>query len=384
MYKKSVLGVVLLFFLSQCFVSDLFSKKITIDGVEYQPVVKPDKGGMTKKNEKQNVDKNQNNKEKVKNLLDKDDEKNRLAATLARAVGKDNIFARSTGEIMSQAMWNYLFLDEESGGHALFDSFNDGVGAGVLELSKWSMIISTMSGIGNSTQKVAENASKDILQVVIGGIAHVCKKAWNVVFRNGAASVTTNDIKRWKRWINKMIKDLKDVAHKSHRDDAIGQRLRNRDFKSSDADNNGNGDDKSGKDEKVKRDIDIAWLQNKIIYLRQISQIVRQIESRKKFYRKDDEILFCLDELIAVLIGRKEDVIVEENGRAVPGGGIYALINNVQGLADFASPDVERALDLFQGNSDGLMMELDSWVTERGEGSFAKHGYLEKGGSFLD
>lgn len=341
----------------------------------------------------------------------KDDSEVSLADSLAHAMGGQSLYKRKIGGIMVDSIWRYLLAakkDDGTGGYGLFEKFVDyhkkdgdgklkfyidakksktkvftkdevlkfsdaektytpvmgsGLIRGMCELTKWGMISSVLGGFGNSMQSVVEKVNTNFWDSMISAVVTCWRSAWNTIFHNGCPPVKKTDINRWKRWMMKMLKDLKSISHSEKRNGHLGDVLSIKGMVGLD------GED--GSVVETKANIDKNWEQGKRIYLNQINLIVKQIQKRKRYYKENDEIVFCLDELIASLVGRKEHL--KSTGF---GGGIYGLVDDVTLLSDFALPEKEGAIALFSGLIEGLLSELGSWVSVAKENKVDTSNYL--------
>lgn len=244
----------------------------------------------------------------------------------------------------------------------------------------WCAIAGGMSGFVGAMNKAVNKGSSNILDRFFSAIGSAWEKFKRVVFHNNAPPVTTYDINRWRKSFDNMLKGLVEVAEKAKASANIGQNMGLVLF--NDLQNSERGEPEEESDAVNNQQVvDENWKENAQIYLNRILQIVREMEFRKKYYGAQDEIIVCLNSLIVALIGNAHMVIKQDGERELVWGGIYSRIANAQSLHDLASAQTATALQLFHKHLEGLLTELEAWVSAKENKQSSSSGSTYNSGS---
>lgn len=202
-----------------------------------------------------------------------------------------------------------------------------------------------VGGVLSAIETKAKAESETLIGWIITSVRSKYWVGWNRLWHGSIArELTTTDINRWRSSLINMYSGLIRVADKAQTGGKIGHGVKHL-FAGADF-----GLDDAEGTEKEEEVVDKSWLENKKLYLTRIKQIVSQIQFRKQYNKKDQEIVLCMDQLISALVGDFYD------------GGLYARIDEAKTVADLAEPQISQGLQLFKEHIEGLLDELREWV----------------------
>jgi hypothetical protein len=245
----------------------------------------------------------------------------------------------------------------------------------LLEAVKFSLIGGGLKGFMSATEDEVKKVGKGFF----GALKDGGGKVWDLIMHGGSRRVTSWDVERWRRSISGMIKDLKKIAQKDRQGGCIKGSMGQYHFPESDDDAAAKGDAakaaaeddaaKQGTKSPPQSEAYGGWLESVEIYKNILRYIVKEVANRMSYYGTNDEIVFCLKNILFVLVGFSEQSkisVLINNGLVDFNGGIYGCITRAKKLSDLAS-GVD--LDLLNSQAQQLFRELDIWVKAKSPGS---------------
>lgn len=345
MNKKTYIFLVL-FSLSGC----LFGMDQRPDGQPQQPNQQPQQGVQNQNPQQQPPAKKKKKKKKT----------NFLISDFANGY-RPGGYQLSVKGVMAQYLMGYL-MDEKrpSSLPNLLEekSWDADVITGIFkEVSTYCILSAGMTGSVEAMEGVAKESIKTILDSIVSGISKAWNKGWNFLFHNNALPITEPFLDCLSNRIDSMMRGLQDAAHQSSVDGDLGKGLlRMQQFKAVSDDYEGAVEEDNVAQEGGECwEKDRYWEEISGLYLMQILQIVLDIRFRQKYYGKNDPIVISANNLILALAGK---IKIDEVNKSVTQGGIFGHISNARNLADLASPDVARSIELLYQNIKASLKEL--------------------------
>ncbi len=315
-------------------------------------------------------------RKRKKRTIDEED-RDGLRSALSRVILGDKYFNLKIGDLIVQSIWAWLtHIDggDIFGGVTSKDpKKKKGIGSLIGQLVCWGAGTTILGGAANSLQKTVEKVSDMFLGFGVTSVVKLINKIYRVFWHRNAEKLNKSIILCWKKEMEDIHKKLKEVAHQSFFDGELGQKLKLRQFQRIDSNTSGNSDNSNNSSKsEAKKVINLAWEENKLIYLSRILNIVTDVMEHRKYYENHDKkIIRSIDDLIRCLIGNQENFALDDNYYYSEEdedkvGGIYGAILKTKDISDLSTPIKKSALEMFHGNVQGVLNRLGNWVEQEG------------------
>jgi len=238
----------------------------------------------------------------------------------------------------------------------LKQAFDKGVGSGLLEAVKMSSLCGMMQGIVKATSDKADEWGHKLLDGV-GSLLGGVKDGVGRFIRGGGIPLKPNDVARWEGALKGIIIDLPALADKLSRSGRINtstERLY------STVDNLQNS---SGNNAVNNVPVDPEWEICLRGYLIKLSNLNKEILTRKKYYAGGGEMDQLLGRLSASIMGE----LVCQEGSTTPTrqGGIYFYLSKTRSFTELSSVKVSTMLKASYTLSKIILEELKLRVNDK-------------------
>lgn len=242
-------------------------------------------------------------------------------------------------------------------------------GSDIYKRAGMAGVASACGGILGSIDKIVGVKSQSLLKSVFDSVGRGLGKVKDVLFHGfNSSQLTSADVLRWKNKVENMLMNLEKIAESSGMKGKISQSTAML-VRGTDDANSKEHEDSEG------LTIDKSWQEiANMLILKRILFLALEINCRRQYYKKSDEIIVCFDSLLGALIGdgnieslvkalKVENYSVDELiQEGLNLGGIYETVRNAKSLSDLSSTQTKTWLKLFHELIKGIFAEMEAWV----------------------